>query len=105
MRSSEVQGPLTDLICLVVSWSNKTWAPVGDMRLGRFGFALVNIGGKVFAVGGDTREGSGHYLDSIELFDPTTQTWSLSQKRLKYPRSNFAFTLVPHSLFPGCRVD
>ena len=72
--------------------------------VGRFGFALVNIGGSVLAVGGDTREGSANYLDTIEVFDPATQTWSLSEKRLKYPRSNFAFTLVPHSLFPGCRV-
>ena len=73
--------------------------------VGRFGFALVNIGGAVFAVGGDTREGSANYLDSIEVFDSTTHTWSLSHKRLKFPRSNFAFTLLPHSLFPGCRVN
>ena len=74
------------------------------MTVGRFGFALVNVGGKVLAVGGDTREGSANYLDSIEEFNPSTQTWSLTQKKLKFPRSNFAFTLVPHSLFPGCRV-
>ena len=77
---------------------------MGDMRVGRFGFALVNIAGKVFAVGGDTREGPANYLDSIEVFDPVPHTWSLSDKRLRFPRSNFAFTLVPHSLFPGCRV-
>ena len=86
------------------SWSNKTWSSVGEMTVGRFGFALVNVGGKVLAVGGDTREGSANYLDSIEEFNPSTQTWSLTQKKLKFPRSNFAFTLVPHSLFPGCRV-
>ena len=89
---------------MLSSWSNKTWSPVGEMMVGRFGFALVNIAGKVLAVGGDTREGSANYLDSIEMFDATTQTWSLSDKRLKFPRSNFAFSLVPHSLFPGCRV-
>ena len=75
------------------------------MMVGRFGFALVNVGGKVLAVGGDTREGSANYLDTIEMFNTTTNTWSLSGKRLKYPRSNFAFSLVPHSLFPGCRVN
>ena len=82
---------------MVPSWSNKTWSPLGEMMVGRFGFALVNIGGAVFAVGGDTREGSANYLDSIERFDSTTQTWSLDHQRLKFPRSNFAFTLLPHS--------
>ena len=72
--------------------------------VGRFGFALVNVGGRVLAVGGDTREGSANYLDTIEMFNTTTNTWSLSSRRLKYPRSNFAFSLLPHSLFPGCRV-
>ena len=96
---------LTAEICLVDSWGSKTWAAVGEMVVGRFGFALVNVGGKVLAVGGDTREGPAHYLDSIEVFDSTTQTWSLSHRRLKYPRSNFAFSLLPHSLFPGCRVN
>ena len=74
------------------------------MMVGRFGFALVNIGGRVLAVGGDTREGSANYLASIEEFDPLTHTWRLSQQRLKHPRSNFAFSLVPHSVFPGCAV-
>ena len=86
------------------SWSNKTWSPVGELKVGRFGFALVNVGGIVMAVGGDTREGSANYLDSIEVFNTTSHTWSLSPRRLKYPRSNFAYSLLPHSLFPGCTV-
>ena len=73
--------------------------------VGRFGFALVNVGGKVLAVGGDTREGSANYLDTIEVFDTVTNTWSLHSRRLKNPRSNFAFSLVPHSLFPGCGAN
>ena len=70
----------------------------------RFGHAVVHIGDKVFAVGGDKKDPS-HILDSIEEFNPTTNSWRLMPNRLKKPRANFGFALVPHSLFDGCKID
>ena len=73
------------------------------MKTGRFDHALVMVGDKVITVGGDTKVPS-NFLDSIEEYDSSMNTWKILEKKLKTPRANFGFTLVPHSIFHGCVI-
>ena len=70
----------------------------------RFGHALVTVGPKVFAIGGDDRNPN-NILDTIEEYDLKTNTWRTHETRLNRPRSDFGYTLVPHSMFLGCVVS
>ena len=79
------------------------WMEAAAMNTGRFGHALVMVGDKVIAVGGDTKVPS-NILDTIEEYDISSNTWRILEKRLKKPRANFGYTLVPHSIFDGCVI-
>merc|ERR1712013_176911 len=79
------------------------WMEAAAMNTGRFGHALVMVGDKVIAVGGDTKVPS-NILDTIEEYDISSNTWRILEKRLKKPRTNFGYTLVPHSIFDGCVI-
>ena len=84
----------------VFSVSDNTWGPVGDMAEARFGHAIVKIGDRVLAVGG-SRLHPDIMTDTLE----ETSGWRLLEDvKMKTPRANFGFTLVPHSLFPGCTI-
>ena len=74
------------------------------MNEARFGHAVVAVGGKIFAIGGDDRNPS-KILDTIEEYDLDKDSWKIINTNLNKPRSNFGFTLVPHSIFPGCVVS
>jgi len=87
----------------VYDWSKNAWNKAGDMNTARFGHALVTVGSKVFAVGGEYRTGH-DIMDTIEEYDVRSNSWKIIETKLKKPRSNFGFTLVPHSLFPGCSI-
>ena len=60
----------------------------GDMDKPRDSFHLLNIGGKIFALGGYYDDGSGNYLSDVEEFVEETGTWqpakSLPGKRALY---------------------
>jgi len=71
------------------------------MTEGRFGHAVVNVAGVVYAVGGDSKNPH-HALASIEEFSPGSAEWRLSATKLITPRTNFGYTLVPRSVLPGC---
>ena len=68
----------------------------------RFGHAVVRLGDTVVAVGG-SRLHPDVMLDSVERLDED-RGWVETEVRLQQPRANFGYTLVPHSLLPGCRV-
>ena len=80
------------------------WTEVAPMNTGRFGHAVVTVGDRILAVGGDTKVPS-NILDTIEEYDIGSNTWKIIEKRLKKPRANFGFTLVPHSIFEGCVIE
>jgi len=88
----------------ILNATQNTWVEVEDMNMGRFGHALVVIGDKVVALGGDTKVPS-NILDTIEEYDISSNSWKVLEKRLKKPRANFGFTLVPHSIFDGCVIQ
>ena len=77
---------------------------MAEMNKGRFGHAVVAVGEKIFAIGGDEKNPS-NVLDTIEEYDVEMNSWKILQKKLKRPRANFGYTLVPHSIFSGCTVS
>jgi len=87
----------------IYNWSRNVWNKAGDMNAARVGHALVTVGSKVFAVGGEYRTGH-DIMDTIEEYDVRSNSWKIIETKMKKPRSNFGFTLVPHSLFPGCSI-
>ena len=70
----------------------------------RFGHALVNVGGRIIALGGKERNPD-VVLNSGEEFDIGTKSWTSLGKILEKPRANFGYTLIPHSLIPGCNIQ
>ena len=87
----------------VFSVRDNTWRPVGDMAEARFGHAIVKIGDRVLAVGG-SRLHPDIMTDTMEEYEETNGWRLLEHVKMKIPRANFGYTLVPHSLFPGCTV-
>ena len=73
------------------------------MPLGMFGHAVLFLGERVFAIGGDDRNQNN--MDTIEEYDVRRNTWNIIKQKPKKPRSNFGFTLVPHSIFDGCTIE
>ena len=73
------------------------------MKTCRFRHALVTVGGKIFAVGGDGKNPH-NILDTIEEYDVASNSWRIMRKKLNKPRANFGYTLVPHSIFDGCVI-
>ena len=70
----------------------------------RFGHAMVNVGGRILAVGGKERNPD-VVLDSGEEFHVNNRSWTNIGRVLAVPRANFGFTLIPHSLIPGCYIN
>ena len=73
------------------------------MNQPRFGHALVTVGDKVAAIGGNERRPD-EVTASIEEYNSVNRTWSYMNLQMKKPRTNFGFTLVPHSIFEGCKI-
>lgn len=82
----------------------KSWKNVAQMKTGRFGHAVVAVGEKIFAIGGDEKNPS-NLLDTVEEYDVKKNSWKIIGKKLKKPRANFGYTLVPHSIFQGCSLS
>jgi len=80
------------------------WDQASPMKEARFGHALVTIGDRVFAIGGNQRKPD-KVTNTIEEFNVDNNTWSYIPMKMKTPRTNFGYTLVPHSIFPGCSVN
>ena len=87
----------------VFSVRDNTWRPVGDMTEARFGHAIDKIGDRVLAVGGSKLHPD-IMTDTLEEYEETYGWRLLEHVKMKIPRANFGYTLVPHSLFPGCTI-
>jgi len=88
----------------IFSWRNNSWRSVAEMNKGRFGHAVVAVGEKIFAIGGDEKNPN-NVLDTIEEYDVQKNSWKILRTKMKRPRANFGYTLVPHSIFKGCTVS
>jgi len=88
----------------IFSLKENSWKNVAQMKTGRFGHAVVAVGEKIFAIGGDEKNPS-NLLDTIEEYDVKKNSWKIITSKLKKPRANFGYTLIPHSILPGCTVS
>ena len=79
-----------------------TWDDL-NISHNRFGHAIVKIGDRVVAVGGSKLHPD-VMTNSVEEFEIDSGWRLLEDVKMKTPRANFGFTLVPHSMFPGCKI-
>ena len=59
--------------CYEYRSSSNSWTTMPSMTTKRYFFAMIYLKGKVYAVGGDGGSGS---INSMEIFDSTTRTWT-----------------------------
>ena len=52
-----------------------TWSQVANMNIARQAHCLVRLYGRLYAIGGKD-------VDSIEVYDPDNNTWTLLQQKL-----------------------
>jgi len=88
----------------IFDWNSNSWKNIANMNEARFGHAVVAIGDKIFAIGGDDRNPN-NVLATIEEYDFNRNSWKIVETKLKKPRSQFGVTLLPHSIFTGCVVS
>ena len=67
--------PTGDVLCSVERYdpANNSWSQVGHMHDSRYGVAVAQTGGLIYAIGGS--DGTG-VLTSVESYDPDTDTWT-----------------------------
>ena len=58
------------------TWALKDtgWEDIGDMTVGRYFHSCAEFSGKLFSIGGKATDGT--ILNSVEIYDLTSQTWS-----------------------------
>lgn len=75
-----------------------TWSATGSMSVSRVDFTATLLpDGKVLVAGGwdNNGDGSGNPLDTAELYDPTSGTWSATGS-MSTPRVDHTATLLPN---------
>jgi len=65
------------------------------MTYSRSGHGAVNIGGKLYVVGGKNDSG---FLNSLEIYTPATNTWTLGSQ-MTFPRTNVGVATVNNKLY------
>ena len=74
----------------------------GNLVQKRFGHGLVvvHVDNKptVLAVGGGYYENGWKHLDSIEKWNPTTETWTMTSMKLSEPKLDFGILSLPTRL-------
>ena len=99
------------IVCHATYRCNYLWIPIEQTTAhiaGNFvqarrwhGLALVHVDNKprVLAIGGQDHETNYlHRLDSIEMWNPATETWKLTEMKLNHPKADFGFLSVPTGL-------
>ena len=64
--------------CELFTFESNTWIEVARMNFFRSSHAMVYLGGKAWAIGGNEKDKS----NSIELFDPIANKWDVSEVRM-----------------------
>ena len=76
--------------------STSAWKTMAPMPTARRNMAVGVMGGKLYAVGGDSDEE--HSLDTVEVYDPATNTWARVAP-MPTARSNLAAGVVGGKLY------
>lgn len=62
----------------------KKWSPIASMSVDRYGAAAIVHSGLIYVIGG--RVDYDNILDTIEVYDPKLNRWSLSPIKLPVGR-------------------
>lgn len=68
--------------------STNTWEFVAPMNEGRDRFSAINVNGKIYAVSGQNSTRN-QLTDTMEIYNPNSNTWTLSPYELNIPRTGF----------------
>ena len=73
------------------------------MPVGRHLHAAAVVGGKIYAIGGDTSIGSNGRTNSVDAFDPQAGTWA-GVAAMPYVRASFAAVVLDGKIYAigGC---
>lgn len=66
-----------------------TWGEKAPMQKGRVTLAVAEIGGKLYAVGGQSATG---FSSKLEVYDPATNTW---EEKAPMPTARYGLAAVP----------
>jgi len=75
------------------SSSNTVWKPIAEMPTPRVWASAVVLDGLVYVIGGRKSRWSDD-LDSIDIYDPLSNSWRTSDTRMTTARWQAAFTLI-----------
>jgi N-acetylneuraminic acid mutarotase len=73
----------------------RQWRALPPMQTARYALASIVLDGKLYAFGGRNRTGA---LDTIEVFDPQTQTWSWLNTKIPEPVAGFGIVRADDSV-------
>lgn len=85
LKTVEVYDPATD-----------SWVTKRDMPTARYDFGLVELNGKLYAIGGFNNEG--YHLNLVEEYDPKTDTWT-QKASMKIRRSKLAVVALNDKIY------
>jgi len=70
---------LSMIVLVGTSAAAATWSPAGTLSLARTGAVAVPLhDGRVLVVGGSTQVGNGYDTKTVEIYDPATNSWSVT---------------------------
>lgn len=70
------------------------WIMKSDMPTPRLGHVMVNVGDKLYVLGG-----TGSFSDKIYIYDIVDDTWSTAATSMKIPRKNFGATQDNNAIY------
>jgi membrane-associated protease RseP (regulator of RpoE activity) len=83
--------------------AENTWVSEASMQVARSSLGVAVVNGKIYAIGGNTREKSGQQtsggiVGTNEEYDPATDTW-IFKASIPTPRENFAIAVYQNKIY------
>jgi non-specific serine/threonine protein kinase len=92
-NDSEVEG--YSAVVEAYDWKSNQWQRLASLRHPRRGLTMVNVGERLYAIGGYTLEDG--FIDAVERYDPLTNTWESLAWKIA-PRTWSASVVVDDSI-------
>lgn len=92
--NNDTTGALKE--CEIYNYSKRIWEVTSGLNIGRFGQTATLLNdGRILVTGGNTINHGMVILNSCEIFDPSTEKWSVVAP-MHYSRSGHSATLLPN---------